>query len=178
MDNCLEDGLWLFQNKPTLLQKWHLGMELSKVCPKSIPLWIKFYDVPMKLWNPVGLSYMASTVGKPITLDRITKETCQDKLGRIGFVRILLEIDASWNLSNKIRMRMPSDENSERKPMEVSVYYQCKPSHCARCLVFEHASNSCPFLLKPIEKRPADAGLKHVQAEKGGFKVVSCKGKG
>ncbi|KAJ0048278.1 hypothetical protein Pint_16143 [Pistacia integerrima] len=106
------------------LKKWHPVMELNKVCPKSISLKVKFFDIPMELVSLVGLSYMASTMGKPLALDRITEETCDDKLGYIGFVRILIEVDASPKLSKMIRMRMPSEEFCEENPMVVMVDYQ------------------------------------------------------
>lgn len=72
MLQCLEDGPWLIQNELLLLQKWHTGMELNKVAPQVIRLWVKFYDVPLEMWSPIRLSYLASTVGKPLALDSIT----------------------------------------------------------------------------------------------------------
>ncbi|KAJ0105219.1 hypothetical protein Patl1_18784 [Pistacia atlantica] len=81
-------------------------------------------SVALKLWSLVGLSYMASTMGKPLALDKITEETCHDKLGHIGFMRILIEVDASPKLSKMIRMRMPSEKFCEENPMAIMVDYQ------------------------------------------------------
>ncbi|XP_031278841.1 uncharacterized protein LOC116137295 [Pistacia vera] len=63
MIQCVEDGPWLFQNRPILLQKWRPAMELSKIAPQVILLWVKLFDVPLEFWNNVGLSYIASGVG-------------------------------------------------------------------------------------------------------------------
>ncbi|KAJ0092583.1 hypothetical protein Patl1_25965 [Pistacia atlantica] len=102
--HCLKDGLWLFQNKSILLQKWQPGMELSKKSPRFIPVWVKFYDIPLELWSSIGLSYIASTVGKPLGMDMITKDLCGDSLGRMGFARILVEVDTARKLPDIIRV--------------------------------------------------------------------------
>ncbi|KAJ0093342.1 hypothetical protein Patl1_26213 [Pistacia atlantica] len=39
MIQCLEDGPWLFQNRPILLQKWQPAMELSKEAPRLYSEW-------------------------------------------------------------------------------------------------------------------------------------------
>lgn len=98
-------------------------MEFNKVCPKLVSIWVKFLDVPMELWSPLGLSYMASMVGRLLVLDRITEETCHDKLICIGFARILIEANTSRKLPDMIRIMMPIKKVCERKPMEVKVDY-------------------------------------------------------
>ncbi|KAJ0011097.1 hypothetical protein Pint_33152 [Pistacia integerrima] len=50
-----------------------------------------FYDIPLELWSAIGLSYIASMVGKPLGIDRITEDSCGDSLGRMGSARILVE---------------------------------------------------------------------------------------
>ncbi|KAJ0048928.1 hypothetical protein Pint_15714 [Pistacia integerrima] len=98
------DGSWLFQNKPILLQKWQPGMELSKESSRFIPVWVKFYDIPLELWSAIRLSYIASTVGKLLGMDRITEDSCGYSLRRMRFARILVEVDtARWNFNGDPR---------------------------------------------------------------------------
>ncbi|KAJ0104863.1 hypothetical protein Patl1_18522 [Pistacia atlantica] len=78
MLQCLEDGPWLFQSRPILLQKWQPQMELGKKSPRSVPLWVKLYYVLLDLWTREGLCYIASGVGKPLGMDRITEDTCRE----------------------------------------------------------------------------------------------------
>lgn len=83
MEQCLEDGPWLFQNKPIHLQKWRPAMDLFKEIPKVVPLWVKLFDVPMEYWTSMGLSYIVSGIGNPLSLDKMTEETCRKGIGRI-----------------------------------------------------------------------------------------------
>ncbi|KAJ0103618.1 hypothetical protein Patl1_05369 [Pistacia atlantica] len=103
MMRCLEDGPWMFHNRPILLQRWHLEMQLNKGSPRFIPLWVKFYDVPMEYWSQDGMSFIASGVGKPLGMDRITEDTCIYGKGRIIFARILIEVDAAKKLPECIK---------------------------------------------------------------------------
>lgn len=48
MHQCLEEGHWLFQNKPIYLQKWKHAMDLYKEILKVVPLWVKLYNVLME----------------------------------------------------------------------------------------------------------------------------------
>ncbi|KAJ0031534.1 hypothetical protein Pint_12903 [Pistacia integerrima] len=99
-----------------------LSIALKAKSPqKSVPLWVKFFDAPLQLWSLMGLSYMASTVGRPIVLNKITDEMCHDWLGRIGFANILIKVDATRKLPELIRMKMPMNENCEPKTLEAHV---------------------------------------------------------
>ncbi|KAJ0017704.1 hypothetical protein Pint_11879 [Pistacia integerrima] len=95
---CLEDGPWLFQNRPILLQKWQPQIELNNEFPRTVPLWVKLYDVPLELWTHEGLSYIASGVGKPLGMDRITEDACCLRAGCVGYAQILVEVKACCKL--------------------------------------------------------------------------------
>ncbi|KAJ0106266.1 hypothetical protein Patl1_18239 [Pistacia atlantica] len=98
MIQCLEDGPWLFQNCPILLQKWRPATELSKEAPQVISLWVKLFNVPLEFWNNVGLSYITNGVCKPLGMDRVTEDTCRLGSRRIGYARILVEVEATHKL--------------------------------------------------------------------------------
>ncbi|KAJ0007416.1 hypothetical protein Pint_30192 [Pistacia integerrima] len=118
------------------------------------------------------LSYMASTVGRPIVLDKTTYETCHDQLGCIGFARILIKVDASHKLSELIRIKIPMGENWEPRILEVHVSCQWRRQ------MFGHADESCLSLPKVVENNPVGDSSKVPQGDKEGFIKVNCKGKG
>ncbi|KAJ0035913.1 hypothetical protein Pint_25642 [Pistacia integerrima] len=110
MIQCLEDGPWLFQNRPILLKKWQPAMELSKEAPRVILLWVKLFDVPLEFWNNVGFS-IASRVGKSLAMDRVTEDNCRLGSGRIGYARMLVEVDATRKLPEVLNVCTPCDES-------------------------------------------------------------------
>ncbi|KAF9598281.1 hypothetical protein IFM89_026519 [Coptis chinensis] len=43
------------------------GEHLSKSSFASIPIWVKFYNVPLGSWTPEGMEYLGSNIGNPST---------------------------------------------------------------------------------------------------------------
>ncbi|KAJ0038425.1 hypothetical protein Pint_22742 [Pistacia integerrima] len=176
MENCLEDGPCLSLNHPIMIQKWKPGMELNKETPRFIPMWVKFYDLLLEMWNPMGLSYKASGVGKTLHMDRVTQETCRHGLGHVGFARILVEVDAAKKLLDIVHISVPYDESIELKTMVVRLDYQWRPTQCPRCCVFGHRDVLCPR--KPrVVINSNDKVVEENQIEKKGFTLVTRKGK-
>lgn len=55
--------------KLMIFKRWNPGMPLKKKKNNfsSIPMWVKFFNVPMALWTPEGLGYLASIIVTPQT---------------------------------------------------------------------------------------------------------------
>ncbi|KAJ0013740.1 hypothetical protein Pint_20053 [Pistacia integerrima] len=155
MLKCLEEGPWLFQHRPILLQRWQPEMELNKESPLSILLWVKFYNVLLELWSVEGLSYIASGVGRPLSMDRITEDTCRNGVGHIGFARVLIEVEASKKLPEEIKVKMPSEV----------------------CNVFGHNDQNCPKQPKGVSPPTQMASEGNKVMDSDGFQLVSRKGK-
>lgn len=60
MNTVIENGPWMVNNKPLLVQKWHPGLNMDKVEPEKIPLWVKLFKVPLEAWSVKGISALAS----------------------------------------------------------------------------------------------------------------------
>ncbi|KAL0413312.1 UNVERIFIED_CONTAM: hypothetical protein Sradi_1532900 [Sesamum radiatum] len=73
MEEIIEDGSWLFQGQPIVLQWWEPGMNLRKHTHTEVPVWIRLKHLPMEYWSTEGLSMVASRVGKPLYQDIIFK---------------------------------------------------------------------------------------------------------
>ena len=71
-DSALEGGPWYVAGQPILLKHWHTGLMLAKEAPPTIPVWVHIYNIPLEYWNSDGLSHIASALGKPLHVDKLT----------------------------------------------------------------------------------------------------------
>lgn len=133
---------------PLVLKKWHQNFSLLKEDLRSVPLWVKLHGVPLEYWTPVGLSHIASAVGKPLHTDKLTASK-----KRISFARICVEVEASKELPKDLYIQC---ENGDW--ITILVEYDWKPQVCTHCKVFGHTNAQCP-LLKSSSK-PADKDSK------------------
>ncbi|XP_031271801.1 uncharacterized protein LOC116130204 [Pistacia vera] len=178
MIQCLEDGPWLFQNRPILLQKWCPATELSKEAPQVISLWVKLFNVPLEFWNNVSLSYITNGVCKPLGMDKVTEDTCRLGSRCIGYARILVEVEATHKLPEMLNVCTLCEETGLTKMMSVCVHYQWRPSQCDQCSIFSHKDANC--LQQPRHEGRVESGdlhkVKFVDNER--IQLVTRKGKG
>lgn len=121
-DNVLASGPCYISNKLIVLKHWKEGLSsLSEPCC-SAPVWVKFYNVPMSYLAPKGLSYLASGIGKPLSVDKVT-----EKLEPMNFVRICIEITTSSSLLDKLEVVVIDDESNSEKLVVIRVEYQNIP---------------------------------------------------
>ncbi|KAL0392550.1 UNVERIFIED_CONTAM: hypothetical protein Sradi_2477800 [Sesamum radiatum] len=66
MEDIIEEGPWLFQGQPIVIQCWEQGMSLRRQKHTQIPVWIRLKHLPLELWTAEGLSTVASGVGIPL----------------------------------------------------------------------------------------------------------------
>ncbi|KAL0455342.1 UNVERIFIED_CONTAM: hypothetical protein Slati_0873400 [Sesamum latifolium] len=137
MEEVIEDGPWLFQGQPIVLQRWELGMEIQKRSHTQVLIWIKMRHLPVEFWTPDGLSTVASGVGCPLYPDVITK-TCT----RLDFTRVCVLIDFNSALPKHLIMA-PSEDGSEH-PCHVDIEYEWVPHKCVDCRALGHNTAACP----------------------------------
>ncbi|KAL0347743.1 UNVERIFIED_CONTAM: hypothetical protein Scaly_1790300 [Sesamum calycinum] len=85
MEEIIEEGPWLFQGQPIVLQCWEQGMSLRRQKHTQIPVWVRLKHLPMEYWTDDGLGTVASGVGIPLYTDKITKNC-----SRIDYARATL----------------------------------------------------------------------------------------
>ncbi|GKD59750.1 zinc knuckle CX2CX4HX4C containing protein, partial [Tanacetum coccineum] len=112
----LENGPWLVNGKPFFAQKWEAGFCIDKPEPTRVPLWVKIMNVPLEAWNTHGINRLATT-----------------------FSRVLIEVDASKELDDKIKVCY----ESLGKSMFLRVEYTWKPPLCTHYRVFGHDVKGC-----------------------------------
>ncbi|GJT68150.1 ATPase, F1/V1/A1 complex, alpha/beta subunit [Tanacetum coccineum] len=172
INEVINNGPWMVNNKPLVVQKWSIDMCMDKTEPKRIPVWVKLRNVPMEAWSVKGISALASSIGKPVIMDEVTTKMCVTGVGRLGFARILVEIDAEKGIKDKIEVLYKSKNVSEGTKKIVNVEYSWIPCICSHCKVFGHTDRLCRYQ-RNVGKD--DAYVKNMDNE---FKAVQNKRNG
>nr|GEY39276.1 hypothetical protein CTI12_AA318980 [Tanacetum cinerariifolium] len=137
MKKVLESGPWMIQNEP--------GIWLTKTEPSSIPIWVCMYNIPLELCNGNGIGKIMSDVGKPLLMDKMTRERCLKKASKIDFARVLVEVSAEDDLPNVIEIEYPPLGNRPSRIGMLEVKYKWRPPLCTHCKTFGHSTLSCKF---------------------------------
>ncbi|KAL2246970.1 UNVERIFIED_CONTAM: hypothetical protein Sindi_2549300 [Sesamum indicum] len=108
MEEAIEGGPWLFQGQPIVLQKWEPGMEMRKLQHTQVSVWIRLRHLPVELRTEEGLSTVASSIGKPLYLDGVTR-ACT----RLDFARVCVMLEVNSKLPKHIVIMTPDEEGGE-----------------------------------------------------------------
>ncbi|KAL9271013.1 Beta-amyrin synthase-like protein, partial [Drosera capensis] len=157
----LDVGMWLMFDRPCFLQQWSPDLVLSKQEHDRIPIWVKFYNVPLSMWSSSGLSHIASAVGKSLYVDGTT-----EGMSRLSFARVCCEIDAAKPLIDDFVLRL---KNAEHR---IRMEYQWKPPTFQTCKVFGHTMSDVTrhpknITVEKIVAEPATNGV-----DQDGFQIV------
>ncbi|CAH9077945.1 unnamed protein product [Cuscuta europaea] len=117
----------------------------------KVPIWVKFPNLPLNLWNEEAMSKITSKVGVPITTDKVTQE-----LTNYHFARVLIEVDITKAPCLSFPIRLPSG-----KIFKQLVVYETFPNFCFHCKSYGHHPFICKQLgWKKIEKEVMKDGGK------------------
>ncbi|XP_059659110.1 uncharacterized protein LOC132305492 [Cornus florida] len=119
--------------RPIILKKWEKGMEFNKETSSTIPLWVKFFNIPYKYWTAKGLNYITSAVGKPLFADEQT-----ESMARISYARVCIEVNAAKPIVEDFQIRI-----EDGKLITIDTKYQWIPHLCDVCKCFRHSTSNC-----------------------------------
>ena len=156
-DAVLEGGPWYLAGQPIILKNWHVGLELTKEAQSTIPIWVNIYNIPLEYWNPEGLGFIASAIGKPLHVHKMTA-SCQ----RLSFARLCIEVSADFELVKEFDIEFADPVSKELQKITLKVEYQWTPVRCAKCRKFGYNCASTPTTPKPHEQafRPSSSQSK------------------
>lgn len=97
------DGHWHFDSRIMILIRWKEKAGLERDLLSSVPLWISFPALPLRLWSQQIIK-AASLVGRPLYMDRATTRG-----ERLAYARCFVEVAATQAMPCKIIL-----ENAER----------------------------------------------------------------
>ncbi|GAV74639.1 DUF4283 domain-containing protein/zf-CCHC_4 domain-containing protein, partial [Cephalotus follicularis] len=129
----MDNGTWDIWGYHLALRKWSKGMSLKLEDGKSILVWVKLSKVPVQFWTKVGLSYIASVLGRPLHMDLSTTNRYA-----LTFARVCIEMSASSSFPNSVTLEL-EDGNTTI----IEVEYPWKPALCTLCKVFNHSKKNC-----------------------------------
>ncbi|GJV11653.1 60S ribosomal protein L34 [Tanacetum coccineum] len=94
-------------------------------------------------WMHGQLKEFASSLGKPLIMDDMTAQMCQYGKGRIGYARVLVEISASKEFKECVKVLYKDYTSVIVRSKKVKVEYSWKPTKCNHCNVFGHNFTMC-----------------------------------
>ncbi|GKD98302.1 hypothetical protein Tco_1382199, partial [Tanacetum coccineum] len=74
-----------------------------------------------------GISKLASSIGKPLVMDEMTANMCQYGKGRIGYARVLVEVDARKQFKEGIDVQYSDNNGSILRTKKIMIEYSWKP---------------------------------------------------
>ncbi|GAV88568.1 DUF4283 domain-containing protein, partial [Cephalotus follicularis] len=98
-DWVLDNGPWDVWGYHLALRPWSKSMACSLEDCKSIPVWVKLKNVPVFYWNKVGLSYIASVIGRPLHMAASTTNRYA-----LTFARVCVEMPVTKSFSDTITL--------------------------------------------------------------------------
>ena len=129
----LNGGPYLIYGRPLILKSMPEFFDFSKKEMASVPVWVKFPNLPLKCWSLRSLSKISSLLGKPIQCDRLTASK-----GRISYARVLIEIDLREHLPVSVPIGLPNGHFIDQL-----VIFESLPQFCKTCNSIGHSSTNC-----------------------------------
>ncbi|PWA97295.1 hypothetical protein CTI12_AA030020 [Artemisia annua] len=97
---------------------------------------------------------------------------CMTRVGRMGFARVLVELNAKKQFKDVIEVAYNRKDASISMTKYVQVEYAWKPAHCGHCCVFGHEEKTCRMV--PKEQNGDQQENEHGD-NNDGFKEVSYR---
>lgn len=137
MNDVLARGTWYISRRPLIVTAW--GHKPGSSCISTMPLWVKFSNVPDCYWTEEGLGRLASVIGEPIGADDLTS-----KLELLPFAKMQIRYKLGDPLPNEIQASVLDPVSKERSVVNVSVTYPIRPLFCSGCSSLGHSTSACP----------------------------------
>lgn len=64
----------MMNNKPVIVKTWAADFDFNKEVMQTIPLWVKFPNLPLNYQEEQSLSRIASGIGVPLYVDECTTQ--------------------------------------------------------------------------------------------------------
>ncbi|GAV92869.1 DUF4283 domain-containing protein/zf-CCHC_4 domain-containing protein [Cephalotus follicularis] len=154
-DWVIDNGPWDVWGYHLVIRKWSRDLPMVLEDCKTMPVWVKLSGVPVQYWTKLGLSHIASVLGKPLYMDVNTT-----KRHSLSFARICVDMDATSSFPNSIDLELENGCTTS-----IGVEYPWRPAACTLCRVFDHSNKTCPkavrreWIPRPIlmaQRKPDD----------------------
>ncbi|KAG5585997.1 hypothetical protein H5410_046431 [Solanum commersonii] len=103
-EEVLFKGPYILFNRSVIIKSWAPNFNFKEEVLHTIQLWVMLPSLPLNYWTATTLNKIGSGLGKPVCTNAWTSN-----MERISYVRLLVEIDVTQQMKEKIiRLR---DEN-------------------------------------------------------------------
>ncbi|XP_039008517.1 uncharacterized protein LOC120136611 [Hibiscus syriacus] len=133
-DWVLDNGTWHVQNKSLILRKWEPSMKRLEFDLSRISVWVQLYNIPLELYSRTGLSYIASALGVPLSMDSVTASRT-----RLEYAKVCVEIGVNDTIPKFVDVVL-----QDGFAVSIRVVVPWLPPCCLRCNVFGHSEKACP----------------------------------
>ncbi|XP_056174402.1 uncharacterized protein LOC130140066 [Syzygium oleosum] len=133
---------------PMILQQWHPAIKLEKNQHETLPVWVRLKNIPIALWSALGISAVASAIGRPLHVDIQT-----ERMRMISYARVCIEIKASQTMLEAVEIIL----NGEK--WAVLVEYEWRPMACLKCGTFGHRCAPAIGTSSAVNKAPVPVGV-------------------
>ncbi|XP_009769130.1 uncharacterized protein LOC107815188 [Nicotiana tabacum] len=103
MDEVLYSGPHMLNNKPIIVKIWSADFDFNKEVLQTIPVWVKYTNLPLNCWENRSLSRISSGLGIHLYAD-----ACSTQVDRISYVGVLVEMDVTKELPRFIKVTDPN----------------------------------------------------------------------
>jgi len=99
-DIILREGPWFWGSTSLFITPWFPEFDVNTMVVSRIPVWVRFHNLPLHLWNQQVLAGIGNTIGRYIKTDtqRLEKRI-------FTFARICVEVDLNKGLPNRIQLK-------------------------------------------------------------------------
>ncbi|KAG5620619.1 hypothetical protein H5410_005837 [Solanum commersonii] len=130
-NKVLYSGPHLLNNRPIIVKVWSPEFDFNKEVLQTVPIWVKYPNLPLSCWSMDSLSRISSGLEEPLYADE-----CTTKVDRVSFARVLIEMDVARELPRRLKVEDPSG-----RCFEQAVQYEWVPEYCAKCMQVGHKCN-------------------------------------
>ncbi|XP_011016272.1 PREDICTED: uncharacterized protein LOC105119785, partial [Populus euphratica] len=131
--HVLDGGPYLVYGRPLILKPMTEYFEFSSTEMHTVPVWVKFPNLPLKCWSLKCLSKIASVLGRPVQSDMFTAS-----MARLSYARVLVEVNLLSDLPSSIEVTLPNGHILHQQ-----VVYETLPRFCKHCRKLGHLTSTC-----------------------------------
>ncbi|CAH1439101.1 unnamed protein product [Lactuca virosa] len=138
---------------------------LKKPTHDQVPVWVNIFSIPLQHFNNVGLSLIASKLGKPLEIDSYTTTMCEHATGRVVYARILIEMSVKDPWDKDIKIKAFTNKDNPKKEEDVQFVHGspefdessgsctafCDSNHSNKKVFFSDSPISCEASIGNVE---------------------------
>ena len=143
MLDVLGVGPYAMFGRPFILKIMLAFFDFQFIELTTMPIWVRIPNLPLRCWNNICLSKIASMIGKPIQCDDPTAQ-----MTRVSYARVLIEVDLLSILPSSVAMILPNGITLQQQ-----IVYESLPQFCRQCKSLGHSTLTCSKGLKSRNKK-------------------------